>query len=45
MKARGEEKSEKLNFYYDHIRNAQGLSHVSAEVYVLLVTKQLLVKS
>jgi hypothetical protein len=38
MKARGVEESEKLNFYYNHILIAQGLSLVSAEVYVLLVT-------
>ena len=34
MKARADEESEKLNFYHDHILIAQGLSLVSAEVYV-----------
>jgi hypothetical protein len=38
MKARGDEELEKLNFYCDHILGAQGLSLVSAEVYVLIVT-------
>jgi hypothetical protein len=38
MKAREDEESEKLNFYYDHVLIAQGLSLVSGEVYVLLVT-------
>jgi hypothetical protein len=35
LKARGDED---FNFYFDHILGAQGLSLVSAEVYVLLVT-------
>jgi len=38
MKARGDEESEKLNFYHDHVLIAQSLLLVSAEVYVLLVT-------